>query len=79
MKFLIYDPMTTETRLPRLFRYDRVSAEPDAEWDRSSRTWRSLGSPNMVEAELDRGSYGMRVPDISEIIAITGADKARSP
>jgi hypothetical protein len=75
MKYLISDPSTIETRLPNLYRY--TSSGRDAErWDPASRKWISIGwannRANVVTDELDRGSYGMRIPDLAEVAAITG-------
>jgi hypothetical protein len=82
MKYLISDPSTIETRPPNLYRY--TGAGRDAErWDPATRSWVALSPPwvagapnreNVIEAEIDRGSYGMRTPSLSEVLSITGAD-----
>ena len=77
MHYLISDPMVGETRPPNLYRYtDRGGWDADR-WD-PGRGWISLGGggpiENVVMAEIDRGSYGMRRPSDAEVREITGAD-----
>jgi hypothetical protein len=77
MKYLIYDLSTLDFGRRLLFRYTGQGRDAER-WDPASMkwicgpAWKPHSPENMVEAEIRRGSYGMRTPDLAEVAAITG-------